>query len=446
MTTIGEASIYAPNTYFTDFTARKLSNARFRGIGSSPANPAITTNIDGVPQLNTNSSSIELLDVSQVEFVRGPQSALFGRNTLGGLVNVSSVRPSLTKWTGSAVVPFGNFGAVDVRGERVRPGGEEGARSASRSVTRERDGFTTNDVTGRDVDFRDGMFGKAQLLLTPTANWEARLIYTRRARPRRRLCAERSRRPARQPAPRGARLRGAHQPRRQRGDVPGPPRGAEVHASARRPACVRWKTDDSRTWTTRRLPLITRSNNEKDVQFTQEFAVRVARRPAPVKLSDAASLKWQAGVFLFSQNYDQAAVNNFAPFVLSPFISFPVAQHSPEAALDDTGVGVYGSGTIHVRQAGRHAGRPFRSREPQGGPPDVFRRAAIDGRAGRGRHREVVLQRLAAGGRLVPRAARRDGVLLGHRRLQGRRLQPGVARRAARSYDEEKTWNCRRRA
>src|SRR5262249_36099505 len=58
MTTIGEASIYAPNTFFTDFTARKLSEPRFRGIGSSPANPAITTYIDGVPQLNTNSSSI----------------------------------------------------------------------------------------------------------------------------------------------------------------------------------------------------------------------------------------------------------------------------------------------------------------------------------------------------------------------------------------------------
>src|SRR5512132_3483911 len=90
ITTIGEASIYAPNTYFSDFTARKLSNPRFRGIGSSPANPAVTTYIDGVPQLNTNSSSIEFLDVNQVEFIRGPQSALWGRNTLGGLVNVST--------------------------------------------------------------------------------------------------------------------------------------------------------------------------------------------------------------------------------------------------------------------------------------------------------------------------------------------------------------------
>ena len=54
LTTIGELSLHAPNTYFSDFTARKLSNPRFRGLGSSPANPAITTYIDGVPQLNTN--------------------------------------------------------------------------------------------------------------------------------------------------------------------------------------------------------------------------------------------------------------------------------------------------------------------------------------------------------------------------------------------------------
>ena len=52
-----------------------------------------------MPQLNANSSSIDLIDVEQVEFVRGPQSALFGRNTLGGVINVASARPSLSDWT-----------------------------------------------------------------------------------------------------------------------------------------------------------------------------------------------------------------------------------------------------------------------------------------------------------------------------------------------------------
>ena len=113
---VSEAAILAPNTVFTEWTARKLSNARFRGIGSSPNNPGITTYIDGVPQLNANSSSIELLDVDQIEFVRGPQSALFGRNTLGGLVNVTSSRPSMAGWTGALTLPFGNHGAWTVRG------------------------------------------------------------------------------------------------------------------------------------------------------------------------------------------------------------------------------------------------------------------------------------------------------------------------------------------
>jgi iron complex outermembrane receptor protein len=109
--TISDAGIFAPNAFFSEFTARKLTNPRFRGIGASPANPAITTFLDGVPMLNANASNIELMDVQQVEFVRGPQSALFGRNTLGGLINVQSARPSLTAWSGQLAVPFGNYDA-----------------------------------------------------------------------------------------------------------------------------------------------------------------------------------------------------------------------------------------------------------------------------------------------------------------------------------------------
>ena len=90
---VSDAAGYAPNTFFNEFTARKLSNARIRGVGASPSNPGVTSYIDGVPQLHANSSSLELVDVDQIEFVRGPQSALFGRNALGGIVNITSGRP-----------------------------------------------------------------------------------------------------------------------------------------------------------------------------------------------------------------------------------------------------------------------------------------------------------------------------------------------------------------
>lgn len=343
MTSLGDFSIYAPNTYYSDFTARKLSNPRFRGIGSSPSNPSVTTFIDGVPQLNANSSSIEFLDVRQVEFVRGPQSALFGRNTLGGLVNVTSVRPSLSKWTGSAIVPFGNYSAFDVRANASGPVGSKAAVGFAIGHA-QRDGFTKNDVTGKDIDYRDATFGKAQLLLTPTAQWEARVIYTgERARDGDYALMDLQ----------SVRDNPFHAARDFEGSTDrdiNAITGLLRHEGKRftfasTTGFVNWKTLDKTDLDYTPLPIVTRSNDEKALQFTQEF--RFASAPASsLQLSDTSTLKWQAGVFLFTQNYDQDAVNTYAPFVLSPFINIPVDQHTPVGSLDDTGVGVYGNGTF----------------------------------------------------------------------------------------------------
>ena len=175
---VSDAAAYAPNTYFNEFTARKLSNARFRGIGSSPSNPGVTTYIDGVPQLNANSSSIELMDVDQIEFVRGPQSALFGRNAVGGVINITSERPSLKAWTGSAIGPYGNFSSGDVRAMASGPlVADKLAVGAAVGYSR-RDGFTKNDVTGHNLDARSAFFAKGQVLWTPAEHWEARAIVT----------------------------------------------------------------------------------------------------------------------------------------------------------------------------------------------------------------------------------------------------------------------------
>jgi iron complex outermembrane recepter protein len=66
---------------------------------------------------------------------------------------------------------------------------------------------------------------------------------------------------------------------------------------------------------------------------------------APARFGSNVALRWQAGLFLFTQNYDQDAINNFSPFLLSPLLPFPIQQHSPQSALDDAGVGLYGQAT-----------------------------------------------------------------------------------------------------
>ena len=108
---------------------------------------------------------------------------------------------------------------------------------------------------------------------------------------------------------------------------------------------VSWNTQDLTDLDYTPLPLITRSNDEKDHQFTQEFRFASAKN-ATLALADRVTFKWQAGVLFFTQNYTQDAINNFSPFVLSPSIPFAVAQHSPQSALDDHGFAVYGQGTF----------------------------------------------------------------------------------------------------
>ena len=339
---VSDAAIYAPNTFFSEFTARKLSNARFRGISSSPMNPGITTYIDGVPQLNTNSSSIELLDVEQVDFVRGPQSALFGRNTLGGLVNITTQRPSLSKWTGSALVPVGNFSSWDLRGSVSGPVTDKLGVGLAIGYG-EREGFTRNDVTGNDLDSRSASYGKAQLWWVPTGEWEARVIITgERARDGDYALHDLA--VLRQNPFHAARDFEGFTNRDVLATTIQTRREGQRFAFATTTGFVNWKTQDLTDLDYSPAPLIRRDNSEKDFQFTQEVRFASASG-APAHLANGVTMKWQTGLFFFTQNYDQDAVNQFAPFVLSPQVNFPVNQHSPESELDDVGVGVYGQVT-----------------------------------------------------------------------------------------------------
>jgi iron complex outermembrane receptor protein len=343
ITFVSDAAIYAPNTFFSELAARKISNANFRGIGSSPANPGITTYYDGVPQLNTNTSSLDLLHEDQIEFVRGPQSALFGRNSLGGLVNITSIRPSLMDWNGSLSVPFGNYGAREIRG------GVSGPLVAGRlglavSLGHEsRDGYTINDVTGNDLDHRSAFSGKGQLLWTPSSIWEARLI----------ISGERARDgdyalndldALRQNPFHAARDFEGETNRDVFGTTVLTRREGQKISFSSTTGFVDWKTQDLTDLDYTPFPFATRDNTEDAFQFTQEVRLASAAN-ARVRLSDRASLKWQSGLFFFTQNYNQDAVNTFSPFVPPAFLPFSFESHSPQSALDDWGLGVYGQAT-----------------------------------------------------------------------------------------------------
>jgi iron complex outermembrane recepter protein len=346
---VSDAAVFAPNTFFNEFSARKLSNARFRGVGSSPSNPGVTTYIDGVPQLNANSSSLELIDINQIDFVRGPLSALYGRNALGGVINITSRRPSLTSWSGDLIAPFGNFGSADLRGTASGPVIADTLAVGVGVGYSRRGGYTKNDVTGNDLDSRSAAFGKGQLLWQPDNRWEARAMFTvERARDGDYGLNDVA----------ALRNNAFHASRNVEGythrDVIAPTfhvtrAGRRVDVSSVT-GFLKWKTADLTDLDYTAAPIATRSNVEEDFQFTEEVRVSSANT-APVALSNTVGLKWQAGVFLFTQHYTQDAINSYSPFVLSPLVTFPVSQHSPQSTLDDRGLGVYAQGTFTVARS-----------------------------------------------------------------------------------------------
>ena len=343
-----DASIYAPNVFPNEFSVRHLSNPYFRGVGSSPNNPGVTTYMDGVPQLNANSSNIELVDMDQLEFIRGSQGALYGRNTIGGLINFTSRRPALDAWRVSVDTEYGNYNFLD---ERFSVSGPVLTNQLGFSLAggySSRNGYTKNDASSNFLDGREAFFGKLQLAWIPVETWEVRLI----------LSGEHNRDGdyalgdlnSVRTDPHHVNHTGdgfAHR------NVIAPTllvnRAGTVVDFSMITGFVWWKTRDftELAYDPTPSPVGTRDDSEKDFQFTQEFRFASAK-DAPVTLGDNLKLKWQSGVFIFTQNYQQDAVNNYAPFVLSPFIPFPVSATSPLARLDDVGVGAYARTTLTV--------------------------------------------------------------------------------------------------
>lgn len=83
----------APNFYMPSYGSQMTSSIYVRGIGARIDQPAVGLNIDNVPYLNKDSYDFDMADIDRIEVLRGPQSTLYGRNTIAGLINIYTISP-----------------------------------------------------------------------------------------------------------------------------------------------------------------------------------------------------------------------------------------------------------------------------------------------------------------------------------------------------------------
>ena len=416
---VGEASIFSPNTLFAELSARKVSNPYIRGIGSSPSNPGVTTYIDGVPQLNANSSNIELIDIEQIEFVRGAQSALFGRNALGGLINVSTARPSMTQWTSRIDSPLGTQRERGIRGAMSGPLSGNAALGLAFG-TRARDGFTVNDVTGNTLDDRSATFGRAQFVYMPTPRWETRFIFG----------GERDRdgdyalndldEIAPQSVPRAAQRRGIHRPRHLVGHDPRPPRGAALRVLV---DDRRRLVEDARLHRPRLL-----GDAAHDAQQRREGHAVHAGVPRGVRRSGPRAPVAQLRRGVAGRRHALlAALHAGRRHLVRAVRAVAVSPGPGYPELAERGPRRHGARRLRdghadgVERTRSHPRRALRPRAAEGRHRHVVRSG--DCAADAAQRRAHVLGRLAAGGAHLARDLRVLALHLDWKGLQGRRVQ-----------------------
>ncbi|HVK81324.1 MAG TPA: TonB-dependent receptor [Verrucomicrobiae bacterium] len=161
----------APALRISSGDAASSPKLYIRGVGLSDFNPnasgAVGIYQDGVYIGSPLAQLSGFYDLAQVEVLRGPQGTLYGRNTNGGAINITTARPTFD-FTSNARVEYGEDNAVSFQGGIGGPIVDNllAFRIAGQWVSS--DGYTYDRVTGDDLNATEYFGARAALLFTPT--------------------------------------------------------------------------------------------------------------------------------------------------------------------------------------------------------------------------------------------------------------------------------------
>jgi outer membrane receptor protein involved in Fe transport len=152
----------APNFYMPDYGSKLTSPVYIRGIGSRINSPSVGLYVDYVPYFEKAAFDFDFFDIKRIEVLRGPQGTLFGRNTMGGIVNIVTTSPM--DYQGTHInVSAGNYGTYLANAANYGKIGNNLGYSLALNYLHN-DGFYVNEYSGKAVD-RLNSFGARNRLI-----------------------------------------------------------------------------------------------------------------------------------------------------------------------------------------------------------------------------------------------------------------------------------------
>jgi iron complex outermembrane receptor protein len=158
-----------PSLTFTDGAQPNNRNFRIRGIGTAVfgqgLEPSVSVVMDGIPLARASQGFSDLSDIERVEVLRGPQGTLFGKNSVGGVINVVTKRPS-KNFEANADATLAEEEEYRVRGSISGPI-REGLGARLTAYYNDIGGITRNVTRGEDTNGQESMGFRGKL------DWDA---------------------------------------------------------------------------------------------------------------------------------------------------------------------------------------------------------------------------------------------------------------------------------
>jgi len=181
--TTEELDQITPNLSFTNDTTlagnNNSSNIFIRGVGqtdpTSTVDPGVGLYLDDVYMGQSVGGTMGLRDIDTVQILRGPQGTLFGKNSVGGAILLTTVEPG-DEFGGTVRAGFGSDSLMDLFVAFDAPFSDT-VKSRFSFGAREQDGYVTRLQTGEDLGDTSVWTATGKLVFEPSDNFRAKIQF-----------------------------------------------------------------------------------------------------------------------------------------------------------------------------------------------------------------------------------------------------------------------------
>ena len=168
-----ELTAVVPNFYMPEYGSKQNTPVYIRGVGAKTKGSAVGFYVDGIPHFENSSFDVDMSNVASVMVFRGPQGTLYGRNAIGGIIDVSTISPLVYQGTqlklgyGSHNDALFQFSHYDKLGSKVGYSVAGGYHY--------NDGFHRNIFTNKYADQLKDAYGRVGLMWLLNNKWFLRV-------------------------------------------------------------------------------------------------------------------------------------------------------------------------------------------------------------------------------------------------------------------------------